>query len=261
MATTNLSPAIILVDARKLYYYAANGQALAIDLPDTIIRDYEVISRESLAKIIDQLIQSQKLTPSPLIQIYSENTYFSKAFSDPAPEVNEQQAKEFIETVPFERVLARNYPARSGLTTVALNRTTFEAIRDPFEAAGFPTLAVVPISVLSLLGIKNFDSAAVKTLIRRADELKGFSLAQIRQPTRTLQEQEEALAKKHTPLILAIFLGFIILVIGLTFFILTQQQQQVRKSTPSPRPPVAATLAPAIPTTTPGATVSGNFSP
>lgn len=258
MAAPNLALAIVYVDAGKLYFASGNGKMLSLDLPPTVFRDLEIISRDALNQLMQGLIQTQKLAPSALVLIFSEATYFEKDLAE-AAQPDSPEVTEFAESVPFDRVLARAYPLASGSKVIAMNRDLYDAVRDAFIASGFKVHSVVPAYVLRLLGISKLDETSARQLLKRADELKPYTIVSLHQAALSLQEKEEELAKKHTPLILGFFLVFLVVVGGVTFFVLRQQQQSVRQIAPPTTPLPTLTPAPAV--ANPAATVSVTIAP
>lgn len=258
MAPSKLELAVLFIDLGKMYY-SAGGKLLPIDYPAETFRDLEVVSPDVISRTVKDFVAAQKLAPRQLIMIFANTLYFEKDLTEPVG--GGTAAQEFAEAVPFDRVLSRSYPQKGGSKVIAMNREMYEVFRDAFLTAGFHVHSAVPAYALSLLGISKLDDISARIVIKRSEEFKQHSLVQLNQLPLTLQEREEELAKKHTPLILLIFVAFLIFVVGVTYVILTRQQQAVRQTAPAPTLAPTAIPKSSPPPSTPVASPSGTATP
>lgn len=258
MAPSKLALAVIFIDLGKMYY-SAGGKLLPIEYPAETFHDLEVVSSDVLKQKVKDFVTAQKLAPAQLIMIFANNLYFEKDLTEAVGAGT--AAVDFAEAVPFDRVLSRAYPLKTGSKAIAMNRAVYEVFRDAFLDVGFHVHSGIPAYALGLLGVSKLDEVSARQVMKRSEECKQLSLVQISQLPRTLQEREEELAKKHTPLILVVFIAFLILVVGLTYFVLTQQQQAVRQTAPTPTLIPTAIPQPLPSPAIPSASPSGNASP
>lgn len=240
MALSVLPLSVLYLEQHRMTMYTSSGRLLTLDIPKDVVSEFEIVSREKLSGLIKDFINSKEIDPSTLIVIYAPELCFEKNFPELPLEQKEGQTQAFFEAVPFDRVLSRVYPDAKGSKAVAINRDFYEVIYDIFSQFGFQFYAVIPFYVLTLLGYKGFDAKVAGALTKRSDAVKQQTMILIRQPVRSLQEQEELLAKEHTPLILLIFFVFIAAVVGVTFIVLNRQAGENRSA-----PTALPTLAPA----------------
>lgn len=255
MAAIILPTGIIYLDSNRLMLYTSSGRVLPLDLPREVVSDFEITSKEKLSVLIKEFVQSKEVDPCNLVAVFSPSLCFEKNFPELPTEQKEGQTRDFFDAVPFERILSRVYPFEKGSKAIAVNREYFDAFSDIFAQLGFQFYAVIPAYALTLLGIKSLDPKSAAGLMNRVDAIKQQTMILIRQQPRSLQEQEEQLAREHTPLILFIFFLFIIVVIAVTFVVLNRQsaqnRQPARVTTQLASSTPQASLAPA----TPGVTV------
>jgi len=230
--------AVLYVEAQRIGLYKGNGQILWMDIPETVVHNFEVISKSELNTLIRNFMGSQAVKDVSLIMIFSQAIAFEKDFAELPLEEKEIHSKEFFESVPFERMLSRVYPYQNGSKAIAINRDLYESLRDVFEQLGFQVLSAVPGYVLTMMGFDTFDVDTAKQIIKKEDAIKQQTMILIRQPARNMQQQEEELAKKHTPLILFIFFVFLGIVLAITIFIL--QSEAPKKASPTIVPVVPA---------------------
>ena len=230
--------AVLYVEAQRIGLYKGNGQILWMDIPETVVHNFEVISKSELNTLIRNFMGSQAVKDVSLIMIFSQAIAFEKDFAELPLEEKEIHSKEFFESVPFERMLSRVYPYQNGSKAIAINRDLYESLRDVFEQLGFQVLSAVPGYVLTMMGFDTFDVDTAKQIIKKEDAIKQQTMILIRQPARNMQQQEEELAKKHTPLILLIFFVFLGIVLAVTIFIL--QSEAPKKASPTIVPVVPA---------------------
>ncbi len=245
MATVLLPPAVLYVDQDRLSVYTSNGRLLSVGITNESLFEFEVVSREKLSALIREFILSKKIDPASLTVVFAPSLCFERNFPELPVEQKEGQTQEFFEAVPFDQVLSRVYPFERGSKAIAVNRDIYEALYDIFIQFRFQFFAVVPAYVFTLLGFgafNTFDAKIAALTLKRADAVKQQTMVLIRQPVRTLQEQEEQLAKEHTPLIMLVFFIFISLVVGLTFLVLSRQASS--GPTSSSQLPTAAPVSP-----------------
>ncbi|OGM21816.1 hypothetical protein A2863_04385 [Candidatus Woesebacteria bacterium RIFCSPHIGHO2_01_FULL_38_9b] len=214
------SLAVLYIEVQRMSLCRGNGQILWVDIPETIVHNFEVVSKPEFNTLIRNFVGTHTITGGPLILIFSEAIAFEKFFAGLPSEQKESEFQVFYESVPFERTLTRAYPFQNGSKAIAINRDLYESIRDAFEQVGFQILAVVPGYVMTMMGFNTFDVETAKQIIKKFDTVKQQTMISIHQPTRTIQQQEDELAKKHTPLILLIFFVFLGIVLGGTILIL-----------------------------------------
>ncbi|HZZ98696.1 MAG TPA: hypothetical protein VFG51_02060 [Candidatus Saccharimonadia bacterium] len=236
--------AVLYIESQRMGLYKGGDQILWADLPENIVKNSEVVSKPELNTLIRNLAGTSTAPESMLIVIFSETIVFEKNFAVLPPDQKEAQTQAFFDLIPFERTLTRVYPFEGGSKAIAINRDFYESIRDAFGQIGFQTLAVVPGHVMTMMGFNTFDVGTAKQILKKSETTKQQTMVYIRQPILTSEEKEVELAKKHTPLIMLIFVGVLILVIGLTFLILRLEAPAPKK--PAQKSPASVSAQPSI---------------
>lgn len=165
-----------------------------------IIRDQEIINAELLENLIKIFVDNNKIIPSELVIVLSDNASFIKDFVSPpsAPtlpvgvspsaqpqvvnnessEKVQEDIKAFIDHVPFENVLSRNFPMQNGTKVLAVNKDFYVAIKNAFEKVGFKVSAVYPGVVFSNnIGAKPvMDIIVANIILQQAPNLRDDNL-------------------------------------------------------------------------------------
>lgn len=146
---------------------------LALQLPAEVIRDLEITSQTELANLIHTFVVNQKLPPTDLILVLSQEVYFEKDIGKCDGEEQDKLIQQFVDTVPFTTTSEKVFQIRGSCRLVVINRTLYDAFKTAFEKEKFPVVAVVPELVLPNIGIKgtlNADSCRV--VAKRISELR-----------------------------------------------------------------------------------------
>lgn len=130
--------------------------------PD-IVANLDVVNREQFSNLIATFIQINKILPSSLVLILSDNMVYEKNLINPAPntvqnpasqnpssipsDVNGQHKEEiqgFLEDIPFEEVLAKVIKTDQLNRIVAVNKDLVMTIADVFLNKGSTVEAIIP---------------------------------------------------------------------------------------------------------------------
>lgn len=170
-----------------------------------IVRDLEVMNFDLLENLIKLFIANNKIAPENISIILSDNACFIKDFmshitppnaaaaqptgtsasvSAPVipvlPNQDEliEQSKEFIEHVPFDKVVSKVIPISNGIKVVAVNLDFYEAFKTAFEKLGFKVNAVIPGIVFGN-GISTkpvLDIVTANTVLQQTEAVKEYDL-------------------------------------------------------------------------------------
>ncbi len=209
---------IIFLQKDKFDFYSP-GQVKIVEfrfVPE-IIRDLEIINAELLENLIKIFVDSNKIVPSELIIVLSDNASFIKDFvaapSFPPPSAgnnaaqsqtvnneisdkHQEEIRSFIDHVPFENVLSRNFPMQNGTKVLAVNKDFYMAIKSAFEKVGFRVSAVYPGVVFSNnVGAKPImDIIVANIILQQAPNLRDDNLlkeTKIFEPVVTEKNEEK----------------------------------------------------------------------
>jgi hypothetical protein len=285
---------VYLLKDKFQFFSATDGKIFEFRFVPEIIRDLDVINVEMLENFIKVFVTNSRIVPSNLVFILAENAYFSKDFVPSTPPKNvvpqrtvtrellQNEAEEFVEHVPFDKVVSKMIPIKDGFKVCATNKDFYEAIAIAFEHLGFTVESVLPGVVLgnglSLRPV--LDGVMANVILQKVNTVKQYNLLnqQVFQP-QAKQESEEVdevelerlQSKKPNKKRLFGLVGvFTSLLIVLGFVYLQSQtpptppKQPANASTENPTPQVAApvvlaTIAPTVDTTV-NSSGSGNLS-
>jgi hypothetical protein len=209
---------IAFLNRNTLQLFGGNLTGIVtIEIPETILRDGEVVSADGAYTVIKQTVKQYMLAGTQLFLILSELTYSEKLFSPVQTTQLENEILGFFSVVPYESLLTRVYETEKGKRAVAVNRALYEAIRQGFSLQGIPIKAIIPACVLGPNGSKHvLDSSMVNEVLKNIDGFTRQSLLDVQEQTANIVRHEEAApaAKKKSqlPLLLGVF-GVLIVVL------------------------------------------------
>ncbi len=216
------STGIIFLQKDKFDFYSPGlTKIIEFRFVPEIIRDLEIINAELLENLIKIFVDNNKITPSELIIILSDNACFLKDFVSPpivsgipsegnsstqSLPINNEASKKmqedinaFIDNVPFENVLSRNFPMQNGTKVLAVNKDFYEAIIGAFEKVGFRVSAVYPgVVFANNIGAKPImDIIVANTIIQQVDNLRGNDLLKENKQFQPIASEEKESAEKE----------------------------------------------------------------
>lgn len=109
--------------------------------PD-LVANLDVVNKEQFSNLITSFIQINKITPSSLSVILSDNIIYIKDLTD--TEESKDAIQAFLENVPFEEVLAKVIKTDVINRIVAVNKNLVMTIADAFINKGSSMEAVTP---------------------------------------------------------------------------------------------------------------------
>jgi len=135
--------AIIFLDKNRIFVYDGNG-ILRLDIPETVIRDVDIIDKSGFDSLVDTFIKTRKLDSAQVWLVLADGICFSKDVIETDPLKIEGEIKDFLEAVPFDKVISKRYRAGGGIRVIATNLEYVEAVIEIFEKEGFVTEGIVP---------------------------------------------------------------------------------------------------------------------
>lgn len=168
---TREHPIIIFLDRSGFIIYQETlSNVWQFPFSQELVENLDVINREQLVNSIESFIQTNKVIPSSVIIILSDSVLFQKDLApklpNPEPQANteenlslqsqstdkphidldykeeqEKEIKNFLDTVPFEDILAK---VINNTRIVAVNKDLLEALIFPFKKIGCGVDAIVP---------------------------------------------------------------------------------------------------------------------
>lgn len=209
-------------------------------LPE-FIRDLDIVDSNLLNNLVKTFIKDNKIPASSFLIIISDSASIIKDFLA-IPQIDSQttqstqlqdQANEFLEHIPFEKVSSKSFPIDNGIRAYGTNKELYESIKDMFIQEKFEVISVLPSIIIGQELNNNdiLDTTVINTILTKAPLLKEFDLlkpeALSAQPEKNSSEnmqdikQEKKPDKKKIILLLVVFFILIIVLI----FVYTNQAQ------------------------------------
>lgn len=246
---------VIFIEKNRIQYIY-NGVLLTLDIPTDIIRDGEVIFADKLKELITSFISTNKIVPSDLVILLSDDLTFSTVIKIEPGKTSEEQVQNFIDLVPFEDVSYREFVTSTEVTIIAANHDFIQSIKIALIDLGFTVTFIISQFILAKQNIATTYSPQVADeIIKKFDVLQVSSLETEQEQIQTQQKLKEeknfySMKIKPTTLILFGVFGILIIVIIVMLVI------NLRPQTPSTPPPT-----PLLPTPTPTIMVPINTTP
>jgi len=183
---------------------------VTIEVPESILRDGDVISEDGAYTLIKQMVKQYILTGSQLFIVLSDISYYEKIFSSVETTQLENDVLNFFNVVPYESLLTKVYDIEKIKRALAVNKALYETIRQGFSLQGIPIKAIVPACVLGTFGTKHImDVAMANEIMRNVDGLTKQSFLDSQEVNVPVSRPEEVLTspkkKSQLPLLLGVF--------------------------------------------------------
>jgi hypothetical protein len=177
---TLLPAGILYLDRNTLGIFTPGMAAmLYFTFPPEVIRDVEIIDKDTLLNQIKAIIESNNIQPANLTVLLSDNLLFSRDFQ-PTPEHSEEQLiKPFMEEVPFEHVASKTVTTPQAISVITTNKDFYETFTKGFKAAGFTVKAILPATYagLDVNQLTQLTPDMVSTIAGKADSLGLYNFA------------------------------------------------------------------------------------
>ena len=241
---------IFYIDNNKAYLYvSATGATLQVEIPADTMSYFDIINRDKFYQILQTVITANKIEPTPIVMLVPPAaTYEMDVTGKTQDEIN-TQTQQFLESVPFEKVLSRTYkiPA-DGSKVFATNKDLYEAVKHGFEKIKFSITSVISLTVLQRMMPDLGTSLNLEVIAAKVDSIKQYSFMTsdvINNIVKTNQPTEEK--EKPNPMRVYALVGVFVILLGVLGVMIYFSMQ------PAPKPVVRQTPPPAIsnPTATP----------
>lgn len=222
-------PALLYLDKNGFYFYEPGLQGvISLAFLETSVKDMDVINGASLMNQIKGFIEQYRIIPSLITIVLSPNITFEKEIVGLPLEEQEEQIKKFIDTIPFESTLTKNYPIDKGVKVIGCNEDMFQELKISFEKSGFTIENVVPYQLLgnNQQLIKNLITENAIQFLRHVGGLRQASMLQLEkdkektQITPDANKNESQQPKKSRMRLYAMAVVFVILFIILGVMLL-----------------------------------------
>jgi hypothetical protein len=211
--------AVILLDKNRIDIYASN-EVYELDIPENIVRDIDIIDKSGFDSLVDNFIKNKKLGPTALWLVLADGICFSKDITEKDTIKIESEIKDFLDAVPFDRVISKRFKAGNAIRVIAANLEYIEAITEIFERDGFRVEGVVPGAVFpGLSARKVLDTGFARYILGNTGLMRtGNMLTKVALPVTSHEASREA--GKKNRLLPFLIGGFLVLLIILVIVII-----------------------------------------
>jgi hypothetical protein len=210
--------AIIFLDKNRIFVYDGN-EILRLDVPETVIRDIDIIDKSGFDSLVDTFIKTRKLASVQVWLVLADGICFSKDVIETDPLKIEGEIKDFLEAVPFDKVISKRYRAGGGIRVIATNLEYIEAVMEIFEKEEFVMEGIVPGAMFPGFNTRKvLDADFARYILENKNLMKtGNMLTKVTLPSNTHETTE---TPKKSKLLLYLIGGFVILLIILVVAIM-----------------------------------------
>lgn len=223
---------IFYIEKNKAYYFAENlPSLLMLPFPPDIFSDLEVVSRKKLEGLITAFIESYNIAAIDVIIILSPSVAFEKDFkvtSDPQPDI-----QKFLELVPFEDVVNKQFIAGENTKVVAVNKELLDITTIAFTQRQFNVRGAYPFSFFKLLLPQLTGTIDFNLILTKVDEMQKYNFLKIVElpPVSILAPPQ----KKTRLYVLVGVMAFLLLVLFFMIYTTYFARKSFQKILPTPR--------------------------
>lgn len=142
-------PALLYLDKNGFYFYM-NGLPgiLSMSFLETSVKNMDVVNRDSIISQIKSFIEQYHIAPASISIVLSPNITFEKEIIGLSPDEQEEEVRNFIDTIPFENTMSKNYPIENGVRVIGYNEDLYQELKFSFEQNGFNIDSIIPYQLL-----------------------------------------------------------------------------------------------------------------
>lgn len=228
---------------------------MTLQLPQEVIRDLEITSQTALETLIHTFVVREKLTPTSLILVLSQEVYFEKDIGKSDGEEKEKLVQQFVDTVPFTTTSEKVFQIRGSYKLVVINRALYDAFKTAFEKEKFPVSAAIPELVLPGIGVKGALSAdSCRVIAKKLPALEEQSFLESPESAAAPDGKIRQFFSEHR----VVFAILFVILVGWSGVMAVLIRRQPQPATPPEMPSPTDTPAPTPTTTEPVATPSAS---
>jgi len=177
---------IIYLQKDKFQLYSPYlSNILEFKFPPEISLDFDLFNKPVFENLLKSFIVNNKIPSGNFMIVISDNASFIKDFtltqapsSSSTLESLQDQAKEFIDHIPFEETSGKIYPLANGIRAYGTNKEMYDGIKTALEKQGFIVEMVIPgfifgpeVNSATVLNIN-----IINIIFQKVDLLKEYNL-------------------------------------------------------------------------------------
>ncbi len=217
---------VLFIDRMGIQLFGGILQSIvSLQIPETIVKDWEVISKDGLYTLIKQWVKQYSLSGSQIVFVLSESVYCEKQFSVIEHSQVETDILKFFDMVPYESIWSKVYPTKNGKRAIAISKGFYDGLHQGFILQGLPTKTIIPSFALGQHEKKRaMDAALYSYIIENVEQLSKFSILDAQESNSTpasishTSVQDASKKKSSLPLLLSVF-GFLLLALGIVVYL------------------------------------------
>jgi hypothetical protein len=226
MKTTPPITAGFFVARDSLTYFATGLENVnQLALSSEIMTDLEIVSQNSLERVIVNWLEQYKIVPTKICLVLDESVYFNTTLEQmPAPQ-GDPAIQEFLDILPFDDVLIKNFPLEKGAISVAVNQNFLKPLVAVLEKVGFQVLCIAPAFVLNVdLTQTPFNPEIAKGVIEKIELLNQYNLMSEAEVEAKVAPPEPFLSVKFNPQLIGLIVLFVVLIAVLVGLLIMQKK-------------------------------------
>lgn len=177
---SKLPPSVIFFTEKGIQFASSPSTVVSLNLPATVYRDLEIQDKNAFKAALDDFIAKNKITPSEVVLILSETTYFEQEIKTTNRVTAESEAQKFLEIIPFNLVDLKVFPFAGGFKAVAINRDIHQFLSECLKLDGFQLGGVYPISAFPQMSSKSgLNPELIKYILKTTSSVKSLNFLSI----------------------------------------------------------------------------------
>lgn len=244
---------IFYLDANKGYFYtSATGATLQVDIPADTFSYFDIINRDKFYQIIQTLVTTNKIAPVSIVILIPPAATYEMDITSKIPDEVNTQTQQFLDSVPFEKVLSKTYKMQEGGKVFATNKDIYEALKHGFEKLHFSISAVISLTVLQKMMPDIGTNLNLDVIAGKIDAVKQYSFISFDEMNNIVKpHQQEEEKEKPNPFRLYGLIGVFVVLIGVLIFMVMSTLQPQNQPVVSRKVPVHILTPTPIPSIVP----------
>lgn len=240
---------VIYIERNYLYFYGGNVHApIPLQFQPTTVKDMELINYTELETQINTLIKTNKIVPDDTGIVIAHQSSFEKLIPPKVTGVELETAKKtFLDNVPFEDIMYKEFPSSSGIKLVAVNKELIYAVKNIFQNLGLRITTITSVTPLYPDTDAPFNVTLAQQFIKKSSQLNQatFPVDDIEAPSTDAYDERNKPVKNNNRVF--VLVGVFIILIGALVAVLLlrkpdEKKQQKVAATPIPVATIPATL-------------------
>lgn len=242
---------VIYIDRNYLYFYGGNVHApIPLQFQPTTVKDMELINFEELEKQIDTLIKTNKILPDDTGIVIAHQSSFEKLIPPNVVGVElETEKKKFLDNVPFEDIMYKEFPGTKGIKLVTVNKELIYAIKSIFQHRGFRIVTIASVTTIYPDTDVPFNLSLAQQCIKKSSQLNQatFPVEDIEIQSSDAYDESNKPPKNNNRVFLLVGV-FIILIGSLVALLLLRKPEEKELTKKTAATPIPVTIVTAVPT-------------